>query len=369
MTTRPRMAVSFGLLMFALATVGCRGGAATPQSPSPAPVFVARAEVRTVPVALRAIGSVEPIASVAVRARVGGQILKVHIADGVDVERGQTLFTIDPEPQRIALTRAEAQLGRDQALLQKTQSDVARYATLVEKEYVTREQYESTVSQAASQAETIRDDQAAVEEARLNLSYCSITAPISGRTGVVTQRAGNLVKANDDPPLVTILQVRPVYVTFSVPERQLAAIRAHADKAPLEVRAWNRGETGEGHRGTLTFIDNAVDTATGTIRLRGEFPNDDRGLWPGEFVEVSLTVSEQSDVVVVPSPAVQVGQQGNYVYVVGADGTARLQPVVVDRVVGADSIIADGVAGGDTVIIDGQLRVIPGAKVAVQAEP
>ena len=363
-----RLDLGLGALLAGLvAAAACKTEAQAPTTPPPAPVVVAKAEIKTVPISIRGIGNVEAIASVAVRSRVAGQILDVHVTDGADVTRGQTLFEIDPAPYKIALAATEAQLARDEALHDKAQSDVARYEKLVAKEYVTREQYESTTSQAASLAETIRADKAAVDQAKLDLSYCTIAAPIAGRTGSVTLRAGNLVKANDDPPLVTILQTHPIYVNFSVPERYLGEVRARAAEGSLPVHALNRGETRDGHLGKLAFVDNAVDVTTGTIRLRGEFPNDDRALWPGEFVEVSLTVGEQKNVVVVPSSAIQVGQQGNYVYVVGQDMTAKLQPVVVDRAVGTESILAQGVSGGETIIVDGQIRVVPGAKVAAQA--
>jgi membrane fusion protein, multidrug efflux system len=367
----PRMKLSLRVLALAgaVAAAGCGGSAPASVAPAPAPVTVGHAARRTMPVTLRAIGNVESTSSVAVRSQVDGRILKVHITDGADVAKGQTLFTIDPAPFRIALDSARAQLARDKALLDKANNDVARYAKLVEKEYVTREQYDGVNAQAASLAATIQADQAAADEATLNLSYCTITAPIGGRTGTVNQRAGNLVKANDEPPLLTILQVRPVYVTFSIPEKYLAEVRKHAALGALAVRAWNRGEGGDGHAGVLAFIDNAVDVTTGTIRLRGEFPNDDRGLWPGQFAELTLTLSEQKDAVVVPTPAIQVGQQGSYVYVVGDDGVAQLRPVVVERTAGDDTVIASGLDGSETVITDGQIRVVPGAKVAVSAKP
>ena len=359
---------STAVLLVPVLLAGCKGRPQAASAPPPAPVVVAQASVKTVPVALRAIGNVEAIDSVAVRPRVAGPILKVHIQDGAEVRRGQPLFTIDPQPYRIALAGAEAQLARDQALLEKAESDVARHEKLVAKEYVTREQYEAAVAQAASLAQTIEADRAAADAARLDVTYCTITAPISGKAGSVTLRTGNLVKANEDPPLVTILQMQPVYVTFSIPEKALTEVRAEAGKRRLTVRAWNRGEGGEGHPGTLAFIDNTVDPSTGTIRLRGEFPNDDRGLWPGQFVEVSLAVTEQPDVVVVPAAAIQVGQQGSYVYVV-KDGTAEMRTVVVDRTVAGESIVAEGLAGGDMVIVDGQLRVVPGGKVVAKDGP
>jgi len=343
----------------------CNGKAATRvQAPAPPPVIVGQAVRRTVPVSLHAIGNVESVASVALRSRVAGQILRVHIEDGADVRKGQLLFTIDPAPYEIAAAQADAQLARDAALLKKAEDDAARYAKLVEKEYVTREQYESATSQAASLAATIKADEAASKEARLSLSYCAITAPISGRAGSVNLRAGNLVKVNDDTPLVTILQVRPVRVTFSVPEKYLATVREHAAAGQLAVRAAGRGETGTGHAGTLTFVDNAVDMTTGTIRLKAEFDNADTLLWPGQFVDVDLILAEQKDALLVPSTAIQVGQQGSYVFVVTAESIAEIRPVVVDRAIGDETVVTSGLDGGETVITDGQIRVVPGAKVA-----
>jgi multidrug efflux system membrane fusion protein len=367
MTTTPKpVHLTFVALAGVVLCAACTGNAAkTPQAPPPPPVVVGQAVRRTVPVSLHGIGNVESVASVAVRSRVAGQILTVHIADGADVVKGQLLFAIDPAPYQIALAQSEAQLARDKALLEKAVNDAARYAKLVEKEYVTREQYESATSQAASLAATIQSDEAAVKDARLSLSYCTIAAPISGRAGSVNLRAGNLVKVNDDPPLVTILQVRPVNVTFSFAEKYLGEVRSHSASSHLVVRAKDRGEKGDGHLGLLTFIDNAVDMTTGTIRLKAEFPNDDRGLWPGQFVEVELTLSEQRNALVVPSTAIQVGQQGSFVFVVGADGTAQARSVVVDRMIGNETVLASGLDGGETVITDGQIRVVPGAKVAV----
>ena len=370
MTTPSTFApLAFLVLAGTILCAACNGNAAkTPQSAPPPPVVVGQAVRRTVPVALQGIGNVESVASVALRSRVAGQILKVHIKDGADVRQGQVLFTIDPAPYEIAKAQADAQLARDKALLGKAQNDAARYAKLVEKEYVTREQYESATSQAASLAATIQSDEEAVKEASLSLSYCTIAAPISGRAGSVNLRAGNLVKINDDPPLVTILKVQPVNVTFSLPEKYLEQVRGHAASGPLAVRAKDRGDDGDGHAGSLTFIDNTVDTTTGTIRLKAEFPNQDRGLWPGQFVEVELVLSEQKDALVVPTTAIQVGQQGSYVFVVAADGTAQMRPVVVDRAIGDETVLVSGLDGGETVITDGQIRVVPGGKVAASTK-
>lgn len=334
---------------------------ATPQA---APVTVGQAVRRTVPVSLHGIGNVESVASVAMHSQVAGQILKVHIADGADVVKGQLLFTIDPAPFEIATARAEAQLARDTALLKKANDDAVRFGTLLAQQLVSQADYEAATATAASLAGTIKADQAAVDNAALDLSYCRIVSPINGRAGSINLRAGNLVKVNDDPPLVTILQVKPVYVTFSVPEKYLSEVRARAAAGRLPVRAKNRGETAD-HEGSLTFIDNTVNTTTGSIRLKAEFGNDDRGLWPGQFVDVDVLLSEQKDALVVPSTAVQVGQAGAFVFVVGADATAQVKPVVVDRVIGDDTVLASGLDGDETVITDGQIRVVPGAKVAV----
>ena len=368
MTTSAKTVLQVLALLVPFVASGCGGGTKSAVAPAPPPVVVSQAVRRTIPVALAAIGNVESVASVAVRSRVAGQILEVRIKDGADVVRGQTIFIIDPEPFRIAVEQAEAQLARDEALLQKAERDLARYAKLVDKEYVTREQYESASSLAASQAATIQSDEAMAKEARLNLSYCTISAPISGRAGSINLRAGNLVKANDDAPLLTILKVEPVYVTFSVPEKYLGEVQARAAAGPLTVRAVARGEKGDGHAGRLTFIDNTVDTTTGTIRLKAEFSNEDRGLWPGQFVETALTLSEQKDALVVPSTAIQVGQEGSFVFVVLADGTAQPRPVIVDRMIGDETVLLAGLNGGETVITDGQIRVVPGAKVTVSAK-
>jgi multidrug efflux system membrane fusion protein len=367
MNRTPGRTAALAVLTLASAVIGvaCTGNAAnTPATPPPPPVVVGQAVRRTVPVSLHGIGNVESVASVAVRSRVAGQILRVHIKDGADVSQGQRLFTIDPAPYEIAAAEAEARLARDQALLKKAENDAVRSDKLVQQGFVSREQYESATSQAASLAATIKADEAAVKDARLSLSYCTIQAPISGRAGTVNLRAGSLVKINDDPPLVTLLTVRPVNVTFSVPEKYLGAIRAHAASKRLDVLAAGRGQEGEGRRGTLAFIDNTVDTTTGTIRLKAEFANDDLGLWPGQFVDVELILSQQSDALLVPTTAIQVGQQGSYVFVVSAEGTAEMRPVVVDRAIGDETVIASGLEGGETVITDGQLRVVPGGKVA-----
>lgn len=360
-----RLGLPFLVLAGAAAAASCsRDAAKSTQTAPPPPVTVGQAVRRTVPVSLKGIGNVESLASVALHSQVAGQILKVHIRDGADVAQGQLLFTIDPEPFEIAKARAVAQLARDQALLKKAQDDAARFQRLLEQQLVAQADYEATTATAASLAGTIKADQAAVDNAALDLSRCRIVSPISGRAGSINLRAGNLVKVNEDPPLVTILKVKPVYVTFSLPEKYLSDVRTHAGAGRLPVHARSRGEAAD-HEGSLTFIDNAVNTTTGTIRLKAEFGNEDGGLWPGQFVEVDLTLREQRDALIVPSVAIQVGQGGTYVFVVDADGKAQVKPVVIDRVIGDDTVLTSGLDGNETVITDGQIRVVPGAKVAV----
>lgn len=368
MTERMRMrrlAPSLVGLPLVAALSGCGGGdgAVASRAPAPVPVVVAKAVSRTVPVTVRAIGNAEAVATVDVKARIGGELRAVHFREGEEVRRGELLFTIDPRPFQVALAEAEARLARDRALLQKADDDVRRFAGLVEQEYVTREQYDTARAQAASLAATVKADEAAVEGAKLDLEYATIRAPISGRAGAVLVQPGNLVKANDDKPLVTLLQTRPVWVSFAVPESSLAEIRARAAAGALEVTARERGVEGAGRPGRLDFVDNAVDRTTGTIRLKGVFPNDDGAFWPGQFLEVELKLRDEPNAVVVPSPAIQTGQGGTFVMVVKDDATVEIRPVRVSRTLGDETVLASGVAGGETVIVDGQLRVVPGAKV------
>jgi multidrug efflux system membrane fusion protein len=365
-----RSARSRASIVLAASLAGCGGGAdSASRAPAPVPVVVAKAEVRTVPVTVRAIGNVEAVARVDVKARIAGELRSVHFREGEEVRRGQLLFSIDARPFQVALAEADARLARDRALLQKADDDVRRFSGLVEQEYVTREQFDSARSQAASLAATVRADEAAVEGARLDLDYATIRAPIPGRAGAVLVQPGNLVKANDDRPLVTLLQTRPVWVSFAVPESRLAEIRARAGAGPLAVRAHERGGEAAARTGRLDFVDNAVDPTSGTIRLKAVFPNEDGALWPGQFLEVELKLSDEANAVVVPSPAVQTGQNGTFVFVVKDDGTPEARPVVVSRAVGEDTVLTSGVSGGETVIVDGQLRVVPGAKVEPRARP
>jgi multidrug efflux system membrane fusion protein len=353
--------------LFAVAAVALTLACARTQKTAPPeliPVRVGLVEQRAVPVQIRNVGSVQPYNMVAVRALVNGEILQVHFREGQDVRKGDPLFTIDPRPYEAALAQAEAALARDRAQLENADADARRYEDLVKKDYVTAQQYDSVKANAQAYAATVRADQAAVDRSRLDLGYCSIRSPLDGRTGVVMVQAGNVVKAND-ATLVTINQVVPVYVAVAVPERDLAEIRRRQTEGSLAVLAEDAGTGKPLATGQLTFIDNAVDRATGTITLKATFPNADRQLWPGEFVNAVLTLTTEKAAIVAPTGAVQNGQQGTYAYVVKADGTVESRPVTVARNTPGGVVVAKGLSAGEKVVTDGQLRLSPGAKIEI----
>jgi multidrug efflux system membrane fusion protein len=364
-------AVALSALALAIATAGC--GAANGDRPTggpPAvPVTIATVQQKTMPYEDHAIGNVQAYSSVAIKARVGGELEAVHFREGDEVSKGQLLFTIDPRPSQAAVKQAEGVLARDQALLKKAEDDVTRYAGLVEKDFVTKEQFDQITATAASLRATVKSDEASLDNARLQLGYCTITAPISGRTGNLAVKAGNLIKADDTNGMVTINQDRPIYVQFSVPEQDLPEIRAHQRAGALKVEAIIRQDHAHNVEGALSFIDNAVDTTTGTIMLKATFPNQDGALWPGQFVDVLLYLGEQADAIVVPNEAVVAGQVGQYAFVVGADDTVESRTVKVDRVIAGETVVADGLKPGDRVVTDGQLRLAPGMKVVTASIP
>jgi multidrug efflux system membrane fusion protein len=358
-----------------LAAGGCGGGDAKAAAgtkgalPPAVPVTVGQAMVKTMPVEIAVIGRVEPLQTVAVRAQVGGQLLRVAFQEGQDVDKGALLFAIDPRPYQAALDSARARLARDQAVSQKADADVRRYTDLVAKEYVTKEQFEQTQATAQSLRATLLEDRAAVESSRLQLEYCTIHAPISGRTGSLNAHAGNLIKPNDDTPMVVIHQIRPIYVGFAVPESKLPEIKRRQEQRQLEVTAAAPDTGAAPSRGELTFVDNQVDRTTGTILLKATFQNQDRSLWPGQFVNVVLTLARQPAALVVPARAVQNGQRGQFVFVVKQDSTVEPRPIEVDRTVGAEAVVARGLAPGERVVTDGQIRLAPGVRVLDQSGP
>lgn len=335
------------------------------EAPEPVPVTVAKVEQKNVPLEIQAIGNVTPVSTVQVRALVSGQLVKVWFHEGDDVKEGQKLFSIDPRPYQAALEQARANLARDQANLKNADAQAARYAELVKKDFVTREDYDRMTSDAEAARAVVAADRAAIDTAKLQLSYCEIRSPITGRTGMLVVHEGNLVKANDTTPLVVINQIEPIQVQFSVPEDDLGQIRAR-NGAPLEVEVSPQNDGATIAKGTLTFIDNNVDARTGTIALKATFANHDRALWPGQFVTVALTVATKDNAVVVPARAVQAGQKGQFVYVVNSDMSVALRNVSIDRTIGEETIIARGVKPGETVVTDGQIRLNPGSKVEIR---
>lgn len=329
------------------------------------PVAVATAQQKDIPVQIRVIGSVQPVSTVQVRALVGGQLTRVWFKEGDEVRRGQMLFTIDPRPYQAALMQAQANLARDEANLRNAESERARYAELVKKDYVTREEFDKISSGAEAARAVAAADRAAIQNAQLELSYCEIHSPIDGRTGSLVVHAGNLVRANDTTPLVVINQVHPVYVQFAVPERQLADLRSRG-MTNVPVTATPQGTGAQPVTGKLTFIDNNVDEKTGTITLKATFDNNNSALWPGQYVNVAVTLSTMAAATVVPAQAVQTGQRGQYVYVVKNDQSVDMRPVTVTTQVEQEAVIARGVSPGETVVTDGQLRLTPKSRVEIK---
>jgi multidrug efflux system membrane fusion protein len=354
-------------LIAAALLTGCSPGGKTPskEPPKGAPVTIGSAVRKNVPVQVRAIGSVESYSTVSVKTMVGGQILKVGFSEGQDVAKGDLLFVIDPAPYEAALKMAEAARARDIALKENAEREVRRYASLVEKNLVPRQQYDQFASSAAALEATVQADTAAVENARVQLAYCFIRSPIDGRTGSILVQGGNVVKAND-AALVTINQVVPIRISFSIPEQYLADVRKFKAAGTLKVEAVPQDGKSGPVPGTLSFIGNTVDTATGTIQLKGTFPNTDRRLWPGQFANVVLTLTVRTGAVVVPSEAIQTGQQGQYVFVIRPDLTAEARPILSGEAFSGETVIAKGVAAGEKIVTDGQLRLVPGTKVEIK---
>ncbi len=333
------------------------------QRPS-VPVRVAEAARKDVPRMLSAVGSVEPEATVSVRPLVTGQIVEVYFRDGDEVKDGQRLFQIDPAPYRAALEQARANLARSRRQAENAEADVQRYEPLRKSGYVSPQQFDTAVATARALRSDTAAQAAAVEKAELDLSRCVVTAPIGGRTGAVLVQRGNVVEANQSAPLVVISRLRPVNVAFSVPGQYVGALRQGLGRMRVDADA---GRNGESRQGTLTFVNNAVDPSAGTILAKASFPNQDEALWPGQFVEVEITLQVDRGAVVVPSAAVVTGQSGSLVYVVKADQTVEQRTVQVARSDAALAVIARGVEPGETVVTDGQLNLTPGVRVTPRA--
>ena len=318
------------------------------------------------PLEVTTVGAVEAYSTVAVRAQVTGEMKAVNFQQGDDVQAGQVLFTLDPRPLEAALNQAEANLQRDTAQAANAKVIAQRMDDLVERGVGTREQRDTARTTAAALDAVVGANQAAVENARVQLQYATIRAPIAGRTGALMVHAGNLVRANDQTALVVINQVSPIYVSFGIPEALLPDLRRYMTQRELEVQAIPPNDQGPSALGRITFVDNQVDQTTGTIRIKATYPNASRSLWPGQFVNVTIRMATDPRATVVPSVAVQAGPEGQFVYVVKNDQTVEMRKVTVKRTAGAETILQDGVKVGETVVTDGQLRLVPGSRISVK---
>ncbi len=316
----------------------------------------------------RVIGTAEASSNVSVRSQITGSLTAVSFKEGDDVTKGQVLFTLDRRPLEGALQQAQATLQRDTAQAAQAKSTAARFEDLQSRGIATKEQADQSRTAAAALEATLESDRAAVENAKVQLQYATIAAPISGRTGALIVHEGNLVRANDTVPLVVINQVAPIYVSFGVPEGRLPELRRYLAQGTVRVEATPPGETTTS-RGLITFIDNAVDATTGQIRIKAEFPNADRRLWPGQFANVTVTLHTEPNAIVVPTAAVQAGQQGSYVFVVKPDMTVDLRTIVVQRQNAETTIVESGLKPDETVVTDGQLRLVPGTRVSIKSGP
>lgn len=365
-TPRTPPALPALIAALALGAAGCSRHDPPPRQPE-VPVTVAVARRVAAPYTITANGVVEPRQTARVTAQVGGLVTAVEFGEGDDVKQGQVLFRIDPRPYAAALAQAQATLARDEAQAAGARRDAERYQALAREDYVTRSQAEGQETNAAALASTVAADRAAVEKARFDLENTVVRAPIAGRTGSVLVRQGNVVQASAAQALVVINQITPILVRFTVPASAFPEVQRFRRRRPLAVRVAS-GDAADTATGTLTFVDNAVDTTTGTVMLKGEFPNREGQLWPGEFVGTTLVLDVQPDVLVVPSKAVQTGQQGTYVFVVQANGTATARPIAVGRTVGDAVVVQSGLRDGERVVADGQSRLAAGARVRVTSE-
>jgi len=331
------------------------------------PVTVTTVEEKTVPVQLLAIGNVEPLATIAIKSRVTGELKQVHFREGQDVSQGTLLFTLDPDPFDAELKKAQATLAKDMALAHKAEEDLRRYSELIKKEYVSREQFDQATTNLAALNAQIKADQAAVEAARLQVTYCYIKAPITGRTGSLLAFKGNMIKANDDNKnMVVINQNQPIYCSFALPEKNLADLKKYSAAGKIKVEAIINKDQGLSEEGAVSFIDNTVDKGTGTILVKGLFANKDKRLWPGQFVNIKITLTTRANTLLLPTQAVQTGLEGQYVFVIKPDQKAEIRPVVIGQSLDGKTVIEKGVKAGEVVVTDGQFQLISGTKVQVK---
>src|SRR5687768_6091800 len=362
----------FCLFLGCVVLPACSASDAQAPNPGPAapavPVTVDRVVEKEMPLDVNVVGTAEAFSTVAVRAQVTGELKVVNFKQGDDVREGQVLFTLDHRPLEAALHQAEANLARDTAQAANAKVIAQRMEDLVERGVGTREQRDTARTTAAALDAVVGANRAAVENARVQLQYATIRAPIAGRTGALMVHAGNLVRANDQTPLVVINQVSPIYVSFGIPEALLPDLRRYMAQRDLDVEAVPPNEEIAPAHGRITFVDNQVDQTTGTIRIKATFPNANRRLWPGQFVNVRVKLATDLRAIVVPSVAVQAGPDGRYVYVVKGDQTVEMWPVVVSRTAGSETVLKEGVKVGETIVTDGQLRLVSGSRISIKSK-
>ena len=340
---------------------GGRGGAA-----AAVPVTVAQVVQKSMPIEITVIGAAEPYSSVSIRSQITGQMTAVNFTEGDDVRAGQVLFALDRRPLEAALEQAKANLDRDIAQAANAAAQFKRFQELADRGIATKEQVDTARTSMTALNATVNADRAALENAQVQLQYATITATISGRTGALQVHEGNLVRANDQTPLVVINQIAPISVAFAVPEARLPELKRYMERGALRVTATPPKDEAPPAVGRISFVDNQVDQTTGTIKLKGTFPNEDRRLWPGQFLNVTVTLTNDPTAIVVPTAAVQTGQQGQYVFVVKDDHTVEMRSVVVSRTSSAETVLANGVKPGETVVTDGHLRLVPGSLISVK---
>jgi membrane fusion protein, multidrug efflux system len=374
---KPRVqhvALSTLALAATILAAACTGGeavqGATPpgggRGAAPAvPVTTGSVVQKSVPLKIDGIGTVIAASTVAVHAQITGELTSVNFVEGDEVKEGQVIATLDKRPLQAALNQAQATLDRDLAQAANARAQAVRYDDLLKRGIATHEQVDQMIANAAALDATVESDRANIDSAKVQLDYATIRAPLSGKTGLLQVHVGNLVRAGDTGAIVTINKITPVYVSFAIPEAQLPLLKRYMAQGTLTVTA--KAPTDDASStGALNFVDNAVDITTGQIKIKGTFPNTDRRLWPGQFVNVSVTLSTEPNAIVVPSTAVQTGQQGTYVFVVKPDQTVDLRSVTVERASGDESVIKSGVRPGETVVTDGHLRLVAGSRVSVK---
>ncbi|HZM63179.1 MAG TPA: efflux RND transporter periplasmic adaptor subunit [Vicinamibacterales bacterium] len=350
----------------AAATANARGGGRGGGAAVAVPVTVAQVVQKSMPIEITVIGAAEPYSSVSIRSQITGQMTAVNFTEGDDVKAGQVLFALDRRPLEAALEQAKANLDRDIAQAANAEAQFKRFQELADRGIATKEQVDTARTSMTALNATVNADRAALENAQVQLQYATITATISGRTGALQVHEGNLVRANDQTPLVVINQIAPISVTFAIPEARLPELKRYMARGALRVTATPPKDEAPPAVGRISFVDNQVDQTTGTIKLKGTFPNDDRRLWPGQFLNVTVTLTNETTAIVVPTAAVQTGQQGQYVFVVKDDRTVEMRSVVVSRTSAAETVLANGVKPGETVVTDGHLRLVPGSLISVK---